>query len=81
MLKLERFAFGLFKGLCDEGGEVERGFDFADSFQIGARFRVFGYKDRTTIFVGFDGDLICANAPRFVDDFFFVIAGEGTQDG
>ena len=31
-LKLECFAFGLFKGLYDEEGEVERGFDFADFF-------------------------------------------------
>ena len=75
MLKFKRFAFGLFKGLFDEGGEVERGFDFADFFQIGARFGVFGYKDRTTIFIGFDGDLICANAPCFIDDFFFVVTG------
>ena len=81
MLKLKRFAFGLFKGLCDEGGEVERGFDFADFFQIGTRFGVFGYKDRTTIFVGFNGDLICADAPCFVDDFFFVVTGQWAQDG
>ena len=74
-LKLKCFDLCLPQGLPQDFIEFQLRFDFMDFLQIGPGFGVFGHKDRTAVFVGFDRGVVGANAPGFVDDFILVVTG------